>query len=76
MSILNQTPDLRIGRQDGKILMELSPAVYDMLVIELKFMMHGETFGKQGLQLENILNKRRVSAILSNAPLSKDLPGL
>lgn len=75
-NFLNPNEEISLRRENNRITVAMSEQVYNMLIIECKFIMHRGTFGRSPEEINQFIKKNAVVATLSQAPQAEHLPTL
>lgn len=66
--------NVNIIKTAKNVKIELSPEVYDMLIIEAKFLMHNNCFGKNAQEQQKFITKNKVLSNFALLPLYNEMP--
>lgn len=73
--ILNGSKEIAIKKiNHNKLAIELDKELFNMLIIECKFIMHRGTFGRSEKDANEFIKKNLIVSTLAGSPLADEIP--
>lgn len=71
-----QKHEINIFKQNNKVFIELTPELYNMLIIECKLTMYDYTDGRSAATTQEVIKSKQMIATLNTAPQAEEIPTL